>query len=50
MVGRENVIPGCINRNWHRGNEVAIFILGGIGENSAEVLHSVWDFRIHVDA
>ena len=31
--GKENVIPGCVERNWHGGNEVAIFVLGGIAEN-----------------
>lgn len=47
--GKENIIPGCTERSWHWGNEVTIFVLGRIGENSAEVLHSIWDFKIHVD-
>ena len=24
-------------------------VLGGIGENSSEVLHPIWDFRVHAD-
>lgn len=47
--GKENIIPVCTERNWHWGNEVAVFVLGRIGKNSAEVLHSVWDFKVHMD-
>lgn len=29
-VWKENIIPGCIDRNWCEGSEVAILVLGGI--------------------
>lgn len=47
-VWKENIIPGCSDRNWHEGSEVTILVLGGIRENSTEVLLSSWDFWAHL--
>lgn len=46
-IGKANIIPGCIDRNWHDGSEIAILVIGGIRESSAEELHSSWDFWAH---
>lgn len=39
-VWKESIIPGYIDRNWCEGSEVSVLGLGGIRENSTEVLHS----------
>lgn len=49
MFGKENTVPGCIDRDWYEGSEVAILVLWwDFRENSTEVLHSSWDFWAHL--